>query len=295
MNNITNEKTFEVAIVEALIEKGGYSQGNRELMLKKVYSKLNEDIAKWENVPNTSGYQISSNINNWYRFSGLLLIFLFVNLLTIFAILFHFFKRKVLVKKILLVIFSVVFGICLFSHPHIFTIVNADFVFDDNGLKGIEFVWNLDDMSSSIVMEGYDLNYDDQISEKEAKLLLEENTALQENNYFFDMKLNDKTIIIEELQNFKVDYIDLYVSYSFFLPIKAVPKSVLEFEIYDKTYYSAFFLNENDITFTNDEDYIYTIELYQNKNKAYYQGMVIPKGMRLILKEKKWRKTSYLS
>jgi len=194
-------------------------------------------------------------------------------------------------KKIFFIITILIFTSYLLAHPHIYTIVNAEYVFDEIGLKGIQFEWNLDDMTSSIVMRDYDTDYDGTLSKPEYMKLLDENTTLKENNYFFDIKLNNKTILVKELENFMAEYVDIYLIYSFFLPIRMdvnEGESVLEIEIYDRTYYSAFFLNQEEgVTFSNAENFNYSVEFYQNKNKAYYQGRVIPDGTKFILEGKK--------
>ena len=44
MNEITSENTFETAIIQSLIENKSFGNLVKELMLKKVYEKINEEV-----------------------------------------------------------------------------------------------------------------------------------------------------------------------------------------------------------------------------------------------------------
>lgn len=193
--------------------------------------------------------------------------------------------------KLLLGFVILIVPLMLTAHPHIFVGTDVTFVFDKEGLKGFQMKWVFDDMTSTLLMDDYDKNNNDKFDEEELTALKAYvDGKLRPFNYYCDITIEDKIYLTDGIQNFNATYNDLYVYYEFFLPCKVVSSTnykQIKLAVYDKTYYSKFFLNHRDgILFENGEDYVWEFIIRKNDNKSFYYGQINPTEIVFKFKEK---------
>ncbi|MFN8672615.1 MAG: DUF1007 family protein [Candidatus Sericytochromatia bacterium] len=148
------------------------------------------------------------------------------------------------VKMLIILLFLIIINTKVEAHPHIFIDYKATVIFDNNGLKKIKMNWNMDDITSSNFFDEFDLNKDKILDSKELNNI--KNTTLnnlKKDNYFINIKVNDKENLPIRINDFKVFYESNLIKYSFLLDcnIKGTKKeNKIEIKINDKSNYVAF-------------------------------------------------------
>jgi ABC-type uncharacterized transport system substrate-binding protein len=146
-----------------------------------------------------------------------------------------------IMKKPYLALIVFLIPCSLLSHPHVFIDYTVNFVFDQNGLAGIETKWIFDEMYSSMLIQDYDVDKDGRFSNSEIITTKQDAFSNLENyNYFIYLSINSENFKVESIENFSVDVYDNKVIYSFFIPW-VVPATLsykeIEISMYDETYY----------------------------------------------------------
>ena len=179
----------------------------------------------------------------------------------------------------------------LFSHPHIFVEPAVTAVFDKEGLAGIREKWIFDEMFSQPVIKDCDKNRDGKFNEKEkAKAIKQNFFRLGAYNYFSQIEVNGKDIIIKFVEDADIAIEENNILFSFFVPLnlKATDKfTQVTISIMDIEYYCDFLpVTEYEFSMRNTEPFRILTEFTQNMTKAYYFGLINPHEARIRFKKK---------
>ncbi len=184
-------------------------------------------------------------------------------------------------KKPYLALIAFLIPYSLLSHPHVFIDYTVNFVFDQNGLAGIETEWIFDEMYSSILIQDYDVDKDGRFSKNEIITTKQDAFSNLENyNYFVYLTNNSQCFEVKSVENFSVNVYDNKVIYSFFIPW-VVPASLsykkIEICMYDETYYVDLLpLGDDPVRFTNEESIDYEVKVYEDTKESRDYGEIYP-------------------
>lgn len=184
-------------------------------------------------------------------------------------------------KKIYIFIVLVITTLTLTAHPHLFAGVDLDFKMINSDSLKICQKWVFDDMTSLIILEDYDMNENGEFDADEISNI-EDNVVegLKDYNFYTDLTLNDRIIYIDEIYDFNVVSDDIYVYYEFNIKIPVSvkeEKQVVKISVYDKEFYTKFFINTSrGIQLNFDKTITSEFKAYENKSKSYYLGQFNP-------------------
>ncbi len=153
-------------------------------------------------------------------------------------------------KKKAVILFLLIFFISsnATTHPHIFFTNKIQALFDDAGLSGFKVSWLADDFSSAGLTDGYDENENGIIDKVELGIFEKDSVEnLKQFQYFTHLKIDDKPIIVNSVNEFKASLIDGKIEYSFIVPcpVKATGKSKsVVIAQYDSSYFSFISFSE---------------------------------------------------
>lgn len=195
-----------------------------------------------------------------------------------------------LLKKIVIIVLLLATKAILFAHPHLFAGVDIDYDVTLNDTLVITQRWMFDDLTSMIILEDYDLNSDDEINAEElAEIKASVIPGIKEKNFYTDLAINDKMVIVDKIYNFSVGSDDIYVYYKFDMkvPFKFdVAENTVKVNIYDRDFYTKFFVNaDSGLKITKPDDVSYTFDVYENPDKSYYFGQLSPLEVKLTLRK----------
>jgi len=163
----------------------------------------------------------------------------------------------------------ILLGLDLYAHPHTFIDIYTQIEAKNYNTSSIHFKWQIDEMTSSMLILDVDTNNDGKLDSKESKLI-EDNyfKVFKDYNYYTYIKVKGKNIIIKEILNFRASIENHKVCYSFDIkgsfPLK---DTIIEFG--DSDFYVAMvvkeeFLNVKGITASVtdvDNDFYYGYKL----------------------------------
>ncbi len=182
-------------------------------------------------------------------------------------------------RKILLMLFWGISGF-LFAHPHVFVIVDVEMIFSDSLFEKIKVKWVMDDMTSAMIYEDFDLNANNVFEDTETAKLA---TSFQDMQADSDYKLmlwhQDKRLTIKEITSFNVVSQDIYVIYEFEVIFneKLLPRGNVKMSTYDIDNMIKLTLDENvDFKITSPPTLTQEWKKYLNKNTSFYFGQLHP-------------------
>lgn len=173
------------------------------------------------------------------------------------------------------------------AHPHVFVDCQLTFIFNDKGLEGFRQDWIFDEMFGAMVLGEHDLNRDQKISAEEQKSIY--NGAfinLKNFDYFTHINIDGKNVEVNEARDFKTFVKEGFLHYDFFIPCKIDfdgKKHSMLTSIYDKSYYTAIFLSNDNKLKGAPEGNKVTLAFDTIEELSYYQGQVVPEGAVLTL------------
>ncbi len=116
-------------------------------------------------------------------------------------------------KTLLLFILSFTY---LYSHPHTFMEIYPTIDVKNGQTTNINFIWKLDEMTSSMLIMEFDFNGNGKIDKEENQFIYAEYfKALRDYNFYTDIKINNKIEKFPDPQNFKAFIENNKVCYSF--------------------------------------------------------------------------------
>lgn len=194
--------------------------------------------------------------------------------------------RAYMMKKPYLALIAFLIPCSLLSHPHVFIDYTVNFVFDQNGLTGIETKWIFDEMYSSMLIQDYDVDKDGRFSNSEIITTKQDAFSNLENyNYFIYITIDNKCFEVKYVENFSVNVCDNRVVYRFFIPcVVPVTPSYKKIEIcmYDETYYVDLLpLDDDPVRFTNEGSIDYEVKVFEDTKESQDYGEIYPYSISL--------------
>ncbi len=179
-------------------------------------------------------------------------------------------------------------NILLFAHPHLFAGVDIDFDVTQSNFIVITQRWMFDDLTSMIILEDFDSNYDEEICSSELiELKKTVIPGLKEEHFYTDLVIDDENIILQEITDFSVGTYDIYVYYQFSMTVPFVINdkgNEIKINVFDRDFYTKFYVNSSSgLKVLKPEDVSHQIDVYENKSKSYYFGQLNPVEVKLTL------------
>ncbi len=195
-------------------------------------------------------------------------------------------NRVYMMKKPYLPLIALLIPFSLLSHPHVFIDYTVNFVFDQNGVAGIETQWIFDEMYSSMLIQDYDVDKDGRFNSSEIKTAKQDAFSnLKNYNYFVYITIDSKCFEVKSVENFSVDVRDNRVVYRFFIPcvVPATPSyKKIEICMYDETYYVDLLpLGDDPVRFTNKGNIDYEVKVFEDTKESRDYGEIYPYSIRL--------------
>ncbi|MGB5868511.1 MAG: DUF1007 family protein [Arcobacteraceae bacterium] len=150
------------------------------------------------------------------------------------------------------ILISILFIInTLYAHPHTFIEIYPKITVKDKIITNIQFKWQLDEMTSSMLIMEFDSNANGKIEAEENSYAYENYfLVLQDYNYYTDIKINDKVQFFPKPKNFKATIENNKICYYFDIDVKYdIHKTIIDFG--DTDFFVAMILKKEFITVTN--------------------------------------------
>lgn len=143
--------------------------------------------------------------------------------------------------KTLLLFF--IFLTTLFAHPHTFIEVYPTIKQKGSNIDHIHFKWEIDEMTSAILIMEFDQNFNGKIDKEENEFIKENYFKdLANYNYYTDIKI-DKKVIVTKPRNITATIENGKVCYNFEIHINS-PKEKIELDFYDEDRFVAMILKK---------------------------------------------------
>ncbi|MCD4817205.1 MAG: DUF1007 family protein [Candidatus Cloacimonetes bacterium] len=196
-------------------------------------------------------------------------------------------------NKLKTILFLVVFLITLglTAHPHVFIGVVSKFVFSENELIKLHMHWVFDDMTSYIMLEDFDSNGDEKFNDKEVKNALSIFNEMQgEFNYYTQLTINDSSVVISEIKNFKISFEGISIAYDFDIMLNIPIDSSafdMKLNIFDEENYVKVMLpDKKAFSFSVPDNIEIETKRYFNMEKSYYYGQLNPEEFSVTFRKK---------
>lgn len=157
-------------------------------------------------------------------------------------------------QRIVLIIFTLVFAVKAFAHPHSWIQLTTDFSVDETGqLTEIRQRWIFDTFYSALTLTDIASEYGDDLDTGLSDYADDVTANLANVNYFSNLLWQNQSIDLDQLQDYRMQVVDtgeervLVLEMSFSINKEIYPEqSPLRWSVYDPTYYVSFMHNSND-------------------------------------------------
>lgn len=162
-----------------------------------------------------------------------------------------------MLKRNIIPFIFLLFSLKLFAHPHIFIDYEAKFHFKEKQVDSIDIVWMFEKLSSHSMYSAFDRNNNGKLDKKEY-VELKNNTyeSIKSKKFFAEFIVNDKKIVIDDIENFKVVLTeDKLLKYDFKIPCNLKldqAKNNIRLYFNDRVFYAAFTCSQKEIVYEND-------------------------------------------
>ena len=178
------------------------------------------------------------------------------------------------------------------AHPHVFIDCDLLFIFDAEGLAGIEQRWVFDEMFSTMMLGHFDRDKNAVLDSDEVNGLREGAFAnLQNYDYFTHILVGTKRFVADKVTDFYATVQDNRLIYRFFIPLRASVNNSptkIQVAIYDDTYYTDVKLGMDTPSFDGgDELYSVDYGIDKSPDLAYYGGQIVPEAITIKCRRKK--------
>ena len=135
----------------------------------------------------------------------------------------------------------------LFAHPHTFIDIYPTINFTDGSTKKINFIWKIDEMTSTMLIMDVDTDGNGKISSRENRFIRDNYfTVFEDFDYYTHIKKNGKKISFPKVKNFQATIENHRVCYSFDIEGDfKVTNTIIEFG--DSDFYVAMVLKDKFI------------------------------------------------
>jgi len=194
-------------------------------------------------------------------------------------------------KTTILLLLGLIMTFCLTAHPHVFIGVVSKFVFSENELVKLHMHWVFDDMTSYIMLEDFDSNGDEKFNKKEVNSALAIFNEMQgEFNYYTQLTINDSSVVISEIKDFKISFEGISIAYDFdvMLNIPIDSSTVnMKLNIFDEENYVKVMLpDKKAFSFSVPDNIEIETKRYFNMKKSYYYGQLNPEEFSVSFRRK---------
>lgn len=136
----------------------------------------------------------------------------------------------------------------LLAHPHTFIEIYPTIEVKNNIMDKIHFKWQLDEMTSSMLIMEFDQNANLKIDKDENQYIYENYfIALKDYNFYTDIKVKNKIQLFPKPNNFKTTIENNRVCYSFDIDTKYNIKDT-KFDFGDEDFFVAMILKKKFVT-----------------------------------------------
>jgi ABC-type uncharacterized transport system substrate-binding protein len=172
------------------------------------------------------------------------------------------------------------------AHPHVWITNVTTFVFAQERLVALRFVWTFDEMFSAAVSYGYDRNKDGTFDAAEtAKVQAEAFSNLREYNYFMNIRIDGQPLKVTEIKDFAPTIRKGTVIYAFTVPLPAPVdplRSQVSASVADESYFVEVSLDEHDpVRFEGLDKGGCSFEVTTGKRDPVYGSVTTPAVMGL--------------
>lgn len=167
----------------------------------------------------------------------------------------------------------------LLAHPHAFGRASSTLQFNALGIESVEIILEWDKMYSASLLSDYDTDNDGAFSMKEVDSIQSFFKSFDVQQYFVDVRINDK-----RLQNLELSFFDAIVingkvtfEYKVMIHSKIEINQKIEFSVYDQEYFHDISYNSSSM-FIDGGDFFNLKFSYsaQDKSKSYYMDQIDP-------------------
>ena len=143
------------------------------------------------------------------------------------------------------------------AHPHVWIDYEVVVRFGPEGPEGVRVDWAFDEMLSSLIIQKYDADRDGKFSPAESRALEKEHlAALKDFNYFVELRIDGKPLPVTAVKDFEARNVRGQLHYLFTVPVRAArQEGVVDINVTDPTYYSAFSMAAKPISFEGGPNY----------------------------------------
>jgi len=130
----------------------------------------------------------------------------------------------------IIISFILLFNI-LYSHPHTFIEVYPTITVKNKITEKINFIWKMDEMTSSMLIMEFDVNANNKLDPEEQQYIYENYfNSLMDYNFYTDITVNSKVEKFPKPKNFKAFIENNKLCYSFEIEKKLnITKTLLDF------------------------------------------------------------------
>ena len=167
------------------------------------------------------------------------------------------------------------------AHPHVWIADVTTFLFKNRQLVAISHHWEFDEIFSSFVTERYDKDRNHKFDKAETASVEKGAFAnLHKYGYFTHVRIDDKAVPLDKVEDFKATIKKGVLVYDFTLPLpKPVDPAAHHFQVgvFDPEYYVEVDLDENDpVHFAGLPSGACTFGIREDSEHPIYYGMVDP-------------------
>jgi ABC-type uncharacterized transport system substrate-binding protein len=144
------------------------------------------------------------------------------------------------------------------AHPHAWIDYEVTVRFGSDGPEGVRVDWAFDEMLSSLIIQKYDTDRDGTLSPAESRAIEREHVAaLKDFNYFVELRVDGTVVPVTAIKDFEARSVSGQLHYLFTVPIPraARQEGVVDVNVTDPTYYSAFTMTAKPISSEGGPNY----------------------------------------
>jgi ABC-type uncharacterized transport system substrate-binding protein len=135
------------------------------------------------------------------------------------------------------------------AHPHVFIDYAATVLCDGGRVAAVRMSWIFDEMYSASLYQDYTSRPPGPLDKRDVAMLKRKAfDDTKEEHYFIDLRMNGKSVAVNEVEDFDASYDGRKMTYRFTVPIPADAKgaTILDIASFDTEFYIDFELLKHD-------------------------------------------------
>jgi len=166
------------------------------------------------------------------------------------------------------------------AHPHVFIRNSLTFVFDENGLKGIEQRWVFDEMFSAGIIFDYDTDASGSFDPAETAVIRKEVFSnLKKYGYFSLITIDARPFEVAYISEFAAGIDGGALVYTFFIPCHITAASSakeIRISVFDESYYTDIKTLPGDVAIKNPTGFECELKHSKNRDISFYYDQFHP-------------------